>query len=57
MCNYSNATKNTCSKIVGGISLLLGLFGVITLAMGVVFGGMIGGMPDQVMQILPDAAK
>lgn len=46
MCNYQNSTKNTCSKIVGGISLLLGLFGVITLAMGVMAGG---GMPDQVM--------
>ena len=54
MCTYSNKTKNTCQKIVGGISLVLGLFGVITLAMGAMSGG---GMPDQLVQLLPENAK
>ena len=53
MCTYSNKTKNTCQKIVGGISLVFGLFGVITLAVGAMSGLV---MPDQIKQLLPEDA-
>jgi hypothetical protein len=54
MCKYSNKMKNTCQKVVGGISLLLGLFGVILLAMGVMAGG---GLPPNIEKMLPEDAK
>ena len=33
MCNYTNKTKNMCAKIVGGISLLLCIIGVVLVIM------------------------
>ena len=44
MCKcYSNKTKNMCQKVVGGISLLLGVLGLVTLAFGAMSSG---GTPD-----------
>jgi len=42
-CSYTNATKARCQKVVAGISLVLGLFGIITLAMA---GMASGGAPE-----------
>ena len=51
MCKFANKTKNMCSKIVGAISLLMGLLAIVTLA----FAGMMSGaMPPAVRKIMPD---
>lgn len=31
---YTNEFKNTCSKVVAGISVLLGIAGIVTAALG-----------------------
>ena len=50
MCKcYSNKTKNMCQKVVGGISLLLGLLGIVTLAFGAMAGG---GVPPQLEKLM-----
>lgn len=49
MCNYSNKTKATCQKVVGGISLVLGLLGIVTLAFGAMSSG---GVPPQLEKLM-----
>ena len=42
-CTYSNATKAKCQKVFTGISIILGIFGILDLAMGSMSGG---GAPE-----------
>jgi len=50
MCNFANSTKHRCQKVVGGISLLLFLFGLITTIFGLMSGGK---LPEVIMKNVP----
>ena len=52
VCKYANKTKNNCSKIVGAISFLMGLFGILTLAFAAMMSS--GKMPEAITKVMPE---
>jgi hypothetical protein len=54
VCEYTNKTKHKCQKIVGGISLFLGLLGLITLAFGAMASGGDTMLPDSLKKIMKE---